>query len=90
MANRKGASLRGLIRRLVLSFSLTVLGSWGLIIPRLGLTDNMEFFHDDFNLFYFDLGSLAAVLLGLFMTIYYRLRLAPRLKRVEELGEESW
>lgn len=90
MSRKSGPSLRGLIRRLILSFLLTLLGSWGLLASRLSLFRDFAFFYDDFHLFYLDLGSLAAVFLGLLLMLYYRVRLGPRLKRVEELGEANW
>ncbi len=90
MSRKNGPALRGLIRRLILSFLLTLAGSWGLLVSRLSFFRDYEFFYDDFHLFYLDLGSLTAVFLGLLLTLYYRVRLGPRLKRVEELGESTW
>lgn len=91
MIRRKPGSLRGMIRMVIFSLGLALTGSWGLLLPRLdldiiqGIIDRREM-----NLFYLDLICLALTFLGLFMAIYYRVRLGPRLKRMEYLGEDSW
>jgi hypothetical protein len=90
MNSTSGPSLRSLIRRLFFAFFLTLLGSWGLLVSRLSLFRDLPFFYDDFHLFYLDLGSLAAVFLGLLLCFYYRHRLGPRLRRIEEMGETNW
>jgi len=91
MKRKKEISLRGLIRRLMLSFGLALAGSWGIIATRLNIEAiNDLVFTDPMNQFYTDLVSLTVVLLGLFLMVYYRLRLSPRLKRMEDLGEALW
>ena len=81
-------SLTKLLRRMIYSFAITVIGCWGLIIPRLNVfgrpSDTPEIF------FYLDLASLALALLGIFMLLYYRHLLLPRLRRLETLGESRW
>lgn len=75
----------------IFSLSLTIVGSWGLLLPRLdleiiqGIIDRRQM-----NLFYLDLFCLALTFLGIFMAVYYRVRLSPRLRRMEYLGEDSW
>lgn len=91
MTRRKPGSLRGMIRMMIFSMGLTIAGSWGLLLPRLdleiiqGIIDRRQM-----NLFYLDLICLTLTFLGLFMSVYYRVRLGPRLKRMEYLGEDSW
>ncbi|MDR2142450.1 MAG: hypothetical protein LBR11_11820 [Deltaproteobacteria bacterium] len=86
----KQPSLRQLVRRLLFYFSLALLGSWGLIIPRLFI------FHLDpasqaSNIWlYLDLISLALVIFGVFMVIYNNSLLKPRLQRLIDLGEAQW
>ncbi|MDR1920608.1 MAG: hypothetical protein LBS31_02540 [Candidatus Adiutrix sp.] len=91
MILKKGVSLRGLVWKLIFSFSLTILGSWGLIITRMDITvlkfDELD---DLMTKFYIDLVSLTLCFLGLFMIVYYYWLLSPRLKRVAELGEDHW
>lgn len=86
----KGPSLRVLIRRLIFSFSLVLLGSWGLLFPRLDLSWGQAFFNDSHNKYYYDLACLSLLILGFFLVLYYRARLNPRLKRVDDLGEGKW
>jgi hypothetical protein len=91
MSLKKGVSLRGLVWKLMFSFSLTILGSWGLIITRLDMTilrfDELD---DLMTRFYIDLVSLTLCFLGLFMIVYYYCLLSPRLRRAAELGEDRW
>ena len=91
MSRKKEISMRGLIRRLILSFGLALAGSWGIIVTRLNIEAVGDLvFADPMTQFYIDLGCLTVVILGLFLVIYYRLRLSPRLKRMEDLGETHW
>lgn len=91
MSIKKPGSLRGMIRMVIFSLSLSLAASWGLLLPRLdleiikGLIERRQI-----NLFYLDLICLSLTLLGLFMAVYYRVRLGPRLRRMEYLGEDSW
>ncbi|MDR2945434.1 MAG: hypothetical protein LBV79_01620 [Candidatus Adiutrix sp.] len=77
------------------SLGLTILGSWALLITRLQSVINsdwalsMGLLDDNFNR-YLDWGGLTMVILGLFLTFYYRSLLNPRFKRLEELGEGDW
>lgn len=90
MFNTKGTSLRTLVRRLIFFMALALLGSWGLLFPRLDITPDLAFFEDSHNLFYYDLGCSSLVFLGLLLSIYYRARLKPRLRRADFLGESNW
>lgn len=75
----------------IFSFGLTIIGSWGLILTRLDLVFIQSIIdRRQINVFYLDLTGLALTLMGLFMAIYYRIRLGPRLKRLEDLGEDRW
>lgn len=91
MGKKQPGSLRGMIRMMIFSLGLTILGSWGLLLLRLdleviqALVDRLQV-----NLFYLDLFFLSLTFLGLFMAAYYRVRLRPRLKRMEYLGEDNW
>ena len=95
MKRRRRLSIKGLVRRLAFSLGLTILGSWGLLATRLQVIVNSDwaselaFFEDDY-VHYIDLGSLALVILGLLMALYYRRLLAPRFQRLDELGEGEW
>lgn len=76
---------------MIFSLGLTIFGSWGLLLLRLDL-EVIQTLVDrpQVNLFYLDLIFLSLTFLGLFMAVYYRVRLAPRLKRMEYLGEDNW
>lgn len=91
MGRRKSGSLRGLIRMMVFSLGLSLVGSWGLLLPRLEL-EVVRSTLDQWRIepFHLDLACLSLTFLGLFMAVYYRLRLGPRLKRMDYLGEERW
>jgi hypothetical protein len=90
MPNAGLISLTKLLRRMIYSFILTVVGCWGLIIPRLNLISQQKsLMSPDFWL-YLDLGSLALALIGIFMILYYKHLLLPRLERLETLGESKW
>jgi len=98
MTAKKTASLRGLIGKLMFSVFLALLGAWGLVIVKL---DNRRLQELMAEQPYVDLGQLVEALpplplvellcwffgfLGLFMTLYYRFRLGPRLARIESLS----
>lgn len=95
MKQRRRSSIRGLVRKLTFSLFLTLLGSWGLLAVRLQSVVESEWalklglFDDNLN-YYTDLACLALVFLGLFLALYYRRLLKPRLQRLDELGEGGW
>jgi hypothetical protein len=83
-------SLRQLLRRVVLSFSLALAGTWGLLVPRLAIV-SPETARDLAGVwFYTDLASLTLAIFGIFMAVYNNARLAPRLDRLGGLGESRW
>jgi len=103
MARKKNYSLKGLVRRLIFSFCLAIIGSWCMLVPRLGDGFLRRISGLDWGLVVFNIGSveitqsmavdfagLSLVFLGFFMAFYYRARLAPRLRRLAELGEDLW
>ncbi len=91
MSRKRANSLRGLIRRLIFSFSLTLMGSWGLLLTRLHFPElQAELARRSVSQFYLDLAGLSLTFLGLFMALYYHRRLLPRLQRMEQLGEDRW
>lgn len=76
---------------MIFSLGLTITGSWVLILTRLDLIFIQSIIdRRQINIFYLDLAGLALTLMGLFMTVYYRIRLGPRLQRLEDLGEDRW
>ena len=102
MRNRNH-SLKGLVRRLVFSLLLIIAGSWLLLLPGRGAglvrqLAELDWDQPMFKLgtFIFDLSMLfdfvgfSLVFLGIFMSLYYRSRLVPRLRRLSELGEDRW
>lgn len=91
MSKKQQGSLRGMIRMMIFSLGLTIVGSWGLLLIRLDL-ELIQTLIDRarISLFYLDLIFLSLTFLGLFMALYYRVRLGPRLKRMEYLGEDKW
>ncbi|MDR2353445.1 MAG: hypothetical protein LBF22_09875 [Deltaproteobacteria bacterium] len=87
---RSQPTLNQLLRRIIWSFSLSLLGTWGLLVPRLHiLQPELLGFSETFWL-YLDLISLSLAIFGIFMVIYHNSRLAPRLSRIQSLGESSW
>jgi hypothetical protein len=86
----KQPSLRQLVRRLIFYFTLALAGSWGLIIPRLFMfhLDNSRASSEWW--LYLDMASLALFIFGVFMAVYSRSLLVPRLKRLHDLGESQW
>jgi len=91
MTAKKRGSLRVLVRMMIFSLCLAIIGSWGMLLARLDLGSIQSIIdRRQISLFYLDLIGLALTLTGLFMAIYYRIRLEPRLKRLEELGEDRW
>ena len=103
MIRRGNYSLRGLVRRVVLSLLLIVAGSWLLLIPARwpelllklpGLDWNRPLMKIDSMIvdlgLILDFAGLTLIFLGFFMGLFYRGRLSPRLKRLAELGEDHW
>ena len=82
--------LTKLFRRLIFSFALSIIGCWGLIIPRLTVFRPLARTADPRVWLYLDVGALALALLGVFLMLWYRHQILPRLARLETLGESSW
>jgi hypothetical protein len=87
---RKEPSLQQLLKRIIWSFSLAIIGSWGIIIPRLNLIRLEGVNAADPFWLYFDLISLGVALFGIFMVFYHNSKLTPRLRRLEQMGESRW
>lgn len=96
-------SIGSLVRRLALSLGLMVVGSWLLLWPRLeplwaDLLPSPDWSRlllsfDELELTVaaaVDFAGFSLVFLGFFLTLYYRSRLSPRLRRLAELGEDRW
>jgi hypothetical protein len=86
----KQPSLRQLVRRLLFYFFLALLGSWGLIIPRLFILHLEPVERTSMVWLYLDLASLALVIFSVFMIFYNNAILKPRLQRLIDLGESQW
>jgi hypothetical protein len=86
----KEPSLAQLLRRVIFSFSLALAGTWGLLIPRLSLVNPQNAGRFAGLWLYTDLASLTLAIFGIFMVAYHRSRLAPRLARLDEMGESRW
>ena len=87
----RSGSLKNLVLKLILSFGLTISGSWGLILLRLKIPEveaALTTHHLDAK--DIDFACLALVFLGLFMAAFYSRRLWPRLQRLDSLGESGW
>ncbi|MDR1608023.1 MAG: hypothetical protein LBT38_06405 [Deltaproteobacteria bacterium] len=86
----KQPSLKQLVRRLLFYFSLALLGSWGLIVPRLFIL-HLEPAQKTASIWlYLDVASLALFIFGVFMVLYNNSILKPRLQRLTDLGESQW
>ncbi len=97
MTSKNAASLRGLVGKLMFSVFLALIGSWGLVVVKLDNRYLQELLAEQP---YVDLGRIIKLktiplvepvcwslgFLGIFLTVYYRLRLGPRLKRIENLS----
>ncbi len=97
MTSKNAASLRGLVGKLMFSVFLALIGSWGLVVVKLDNRYLQELLAEQP---YVDLGRFFSLpplplvepvcwslgFLGIFLTVYYRLRLGPRLKRIENLS----
>jgi hypothetical protein len=90
MPNLASTSLTKLFRRMIISFIISLIGSWGLIIQRLYII-KLDSFKDYQDLWlYFDIISLSLAIFGVFMLIYYKHIITPRLQRLDSLGESRW
>ena len=91
MMKKNDAPLRRLVNKLFFSFCLALAGSWALVVSRIEIGPLDEALAAKaLGQFYLDLAGLSLFLLGFFMSLYYRLRLTPRLRRMEELGMDRW
>jgi RsiW-degrading membrane proteinase PrsW (M82 family) len=92
MMYQKGASLKWLLNKLLLSFLLTILCSWGLLVFHLGDIDFVQQIIER-NARYgpvIDMALRTLTFLGFFMSLYYYSLLRPRLRRVAELVGDRW
>ncbi len=89
---KKGASLKWLLNKLLFSFILTILCSWGLLVFHLGDLDFVKDFVERNSRSgpIIDMVLRTLTFLGFFMSIYYYSLLRPRLKRVAELVGDHW
>jgi hypothetical protein len=78
--------LRGIIR----SFVLSLLGSWGLIVSRLNVFHYIPEELGPRVWFYVDLASLSVAIFGILSVLYYNSLLSPRLRRLSQFGESDW
>ncbi|MGL4209468.1 MAG: hypothetical protein ACRCTY_08795 [Candidatus Adiutrix sp.] len=92
MASNDTVSVKSLIRKMTISYFLSIFGCFGLLSTRF---QTKEFDYATVKMvvgayyldpFYLDLISLTAFLSGFFMVIYYRKTLTPYLKHLERLG----
>jgi hypothetical protein len=90
--NKKGASIKWLLNKLIFSFALTILGSWGLLVFHLEEIEAINTLIDGNNrsAFLIDMVFRTMTFLGFFMSAYYYFLLRPRLKRVAELVGDRW
>jgi hypothetical protein len=86
----KRPSLKQLFRRLTFYFFLALLGSWGLLAPRLLIFHLEPARQTSVIWLYLDLTSLALVIFSVFMILYNNALLRPRLERLIDLGEAQW
>jgi hypothetical protein len=90
--NKKGASIKWLLNKLIFSFALTILGSWGLLVFHLEEIEAVSTLIDGNNRYAFliDMVLRTMTFLGFLMSAYYFVLLRPRLKRVAELVGDRW
>ncbi|MDR3205045.1 MAG: hypothetical protein LBV23_09955 [Deltaproteobacteria bacterium] len=86
----KAVSLTKLLSRLYVSVALALLGSWGLIVPRLNFFKLDDEIRASKLWLYLDAASLALAILGVVLCVYYKQTMTPRLRRVDDLGEAGW
>lgn len=83
--------MRGLIRRLLLSFLVAVAGLWGLLVTRLSSPFfNTPVLRNPGRQPFFDTASAALFILGILLLIYYRRLLGSKVRTLEELGVDKW
>ncbi|MDR1677454.1 MAG: hypothetical protein LBS44_03580 [Deltaproteobacteria bacterium] len=83
--------LSKLLRRLVCSALLSMIGCWGLIVTRLNLFKQYYPYTIPAEYsFYIDVTALSFSLLGLLFFLYYVRVLGWRLRRLDGLGEVNW
>lgn len=89
--NKKGASIKWLLNKLIFSFALSILGSWGLLVFHLEEISAIAALKEFANYaFLIDMALRTMTFLGFFMSAYYYAMLRPRLKRVAELVGDRW
>ncbi|MDR2387832.1 MAG: hypothetical protein LBE80_09655 [Deltaproteobacteria bacterium] len=91
MAFASQTSLYKLYKRLVNSAVISLLGCWGLIIPRLSLFKKYSPYAipQDYE-FYVNVAAFSLAILGLLFFIFYAKSLGWRMKRLDDLGEANW
>jgi hypothetical protein len=91
MAPANRTLLSRLFRRLIISGASSIIGAWGLFIPRLSLFKKYCPYEIPIEIsFYIDIAAFSLALLGLFLFIYYIRVLGWRLRRLDDLGEANW
>ncbi|MDR1111869.1 MAG: hypothetical protein LBP92_14530 [Deltaproteobacteria bacterium] len=91
MAPASQTSLGKLFRRLVLAFFAFLVGSWGLIVPRLNLfRRHWPYEIQAEYLLYADAAAMALALIGLLAFVFNARALGWRLRRLDDLGEANW
>ncbi|MDR2199372.1 MAG: hypothetical protein LBR53_07975 [Deltaproteobacteria bacterium] len=82
--------LAKLLKKIHRSYALALLGSWGLIVSRLNVFHSLPEELGREVWFYADLASLSLAIFGVLCALRHNSLLAPRLKRLSELGESGW
>ncbi|MDR2301614.1 MAG: hypothetical protein LBF38_06205 [Deltaproteobacteria bacterium] len=91
MAPASQTSLYKLYKRLVNSAVVSLVGCWGLIIPRLNLFKKYCPYEIPLEYeFYVDVSAFSLAILGLLFFLYYCKSLGWRMKRLDDLGEANW
>ncbi|MDR0621445.1 MAG: hypothetical protein LBJ61_06180 [Deltaproteobacteria bacterium] len=91
MASANQTLLSKLFSRLVTSAILSLLGCWGIIVPRLSLFEAYCPYQIPAEYaFYVDVGAFSLALLGLLFFLFYVRALGWRLRRLDDLGEANW
>jgi hypothetical protein len=67
-----------------------IVGSWGLIIPRLYFLNLAPARQASRAWLYSDAISLSLAVFGVLLALYWKHLLRPRLDRLKELGEAGW
>ncbi|MDR2340298.1 MAG: hypothetical protein LBF40_09250 [Deltaproteobacteria bacterium] len=82
--------LHRLLRNIIGSFTLALLGSWGLIVSRLSVLHELPAQLHPKVWFWVDLACLAVAIYGILCVLWYNSQLGPRLRRLRKLGEADW